>query len=183
MTCGATLAVEDNAIGGVAIALNRVNERDEQTSASPLVAGLSKAIAAYGELPPLRFFAKYGRLYAEHDVDGLVALFDKEWTMADFRPSDSQDVYGVDAARAMIKSVFSVSPDIRFAIDEVLACDDRAIALTVKYNGRAQGGKGEFAYISGYVAVIEGGRWVSTSEFEHDDADAMLARYRALGGS
>jgi predicted ester cyclase len=109
-------------------------------------------------------------------------LFTDDWTMADFRPHDSQDVYGVDGARAMIKSVFTVSPDIRFAIDEVLACDDRVIALTVSYRGRAQGGVGEFNYISGYVAEIEDGRWASTSEFEHDDNEAMLARYKALGG-
>jgi len=84
--------------------------------------------------------------------------------------------------RALIRSVFTVSPDIRFAIDEVLACDDRVIALTVSYQGRTQGGLGEFSYISGYVAEIENGRWFSTSEFEHDDHAAMLARYRALGG-
>lgn len=109
-------------------------------------------------------------------------MFDDDWTMADFRPHDSQDVYGLDGARAMIRSVFTVSPDIRFAIDDVLACDDRVIALTVSYNGRSQGGLGEFTYISGYVAEIERGLWVSTSEFEHDDVEAMLARYRALGG-
>jgi hypothetical protein len=169
--------------GGVAIVSDRANGRDEHTSAFTAVPGLSAAILARGELPPLRFFGEFGRLYAARDVDALLALFDPEWTMADFRPHDSQDVYGLDGARAMIKSVFGVSPDIRFAIDEVLACDKRVIALTVSYRGRAQGGLGEFTYISGYVAEIEDGRWFSTSEFEHDDHDAMLARYRALGGT
>lgn len=162
--------------------MNRANERDEHTPVKTPVPGLSAAVATYGDLAPLRFFAEFGRAYAARDVDGLVALFAEEWTMVDFRPHESQDLYGVDGARALIKSVFSVSPDIRFAIDDVLACDDRVIALTVSYNGRGQGGLGEFAYISGYVAVIEDGRWVSTSEFEHDDEQAILARYRALGG-
>jgi predicted ester cyclase len=160
--------------------LNRANERDEHTPGEMLVPGLSAAIAAHGDLAPLRFFAEFGRAYAARDVDRLVALFAEEWTMVDFRPHESQDLYGVDGARALIKSVFTVSPDIRFAIDDVLACDDRVIALTVSYNGRGQGGLGEFAYISGYVAVIEEGLWVSTSEFEHDDEETMLARYRAL---
>jgi SnoaL-like domain len=162
--------------------LNRANGRDEHTPATSPVPGLSAAIAAYGDLAPLRFFAEFGRAYAARDVAGLVALFAEEWTMVDFRPHESQDLYGIDGARALIKSVFTVSPDIRFAIDDVLACDDRVIALTVSYKGRGQGGLGEFSYISGYVAVIEDGRWVSTSEFEHDDEDAILARYRALGG-
>ena len=161
--------------------MNRVNGRDEHTSASTLVPGLSAAISERGALAPLRFFAEFGRHYAAQDVDALIALFTDEWTMTDCRPN-SQDVYGVEGARAMIKSVFTVSPDIRFAIDEVLACDDRVIALTVTYKGRGQGGLGEFNYISGYVAVIEDERWVSTSEFEHDDHDAMMARYKALGG-
>jgi hypothetical protein len=174
--------LRDNAIGGVAIALNRANGRDEHTPVETPVPGLSAAIATHGDLAPLRFFAEFGRAYAARDVDGLVDLFAEEWTMVDFRPHESQDLYGVDNARAMIKSVFTVSPDIRFAIDDVLACDDRVIALTVSYKGRGQGGLGEFAYISGYVAVIEDGRWVSTSEFEHDDEETILARYRALGG-
>jgi hypothetical protein len=176
------LEPRDNAIGGVAIATNRANGRDQCTPVLPPVAGLSDAISAHGDLAPLRFFAEFGKAYAARDVEWLIALFADDWTMADFRPHDAQNVYGVAGARAMIKSVFTVSPDISFAIDEVLACDERVIALTVSYNGRSQGGLGEFAYISGYVAVIEDGRWVSTSEFEHDDAEAMLARYRALGG-
>jgi SnoaL-like domain len=162
--------------------LNRANGRDEHTPAETPVPGLSAAIAAHGDLAPLRFFAEFGRAYAERDVEGLVALFAADWAMVDFRPHESQNVYGIDGARALIKSVFTVSPDIRFAVDDVLACDERVVALTVSYNGRAQGGLGEFAYISGYVAVIEDGRWASTSEFEHDDEQAMLARYRALGG-
>jgi hypothetical protein len=172
----------ENAIGGVAIVSDHVSGRDEQTPASGIVPGLSDAIAARGDLAPLRFFGEFGRAYAARDVERLVALFDDDWTMADFRPHDSQNIYGVAGARALIRSVFTVSPDIRFAIDEVLACDDRVIALTVSYRGLAQGGLGEFSYISGYVAEIENGRWFSTSEFEHDDHAAMLARYRALGG-
>jgi hypothetical protein len=162
--------------------VNPVNGQDEHESALPLVRGLRAAISERGALAPLRFFAEYGRLYAAQDVGALVALFADDWTMTDFRPHDSQNTYGVAGARAMIKSVFTVSPDIRFAIDEVLACDDRVIALTVTYKGRAQGGVGEFNYVSGYVAVIEQGLWASTSEFEHDDRDALLARYRELGG-
>jgi len=174
--------IGDNAIGGVAIVSDHVSGRDEHTSASAIVPGLSEAIAARGDLAPLRFFGEFGRAYAARDVERLVALFDDDWTMADFRPHDSQNIYGVEGARALIRSVFTVSPDIRFAIDEVLACDDRVIALTVSYRGRAQGGLSEFNYISGYVAEIQAGRWFSTSEFEHDDHAAMIARYGALGG-
>jgi hypothetical protein len=102
--------------------------------------------------------------------------------MIDFRPHDSEAIRGVGGARALIKSVFAVSPDIRFAVDEVLACDERVIALTVSYEGDARGGRGQFLYISGYVAEIKDGLWLSTSEFEHDAHGALLARYRAVGG-
>jgi SnoaL-like protein len=139
--------------------------------------------SALADLPPLRFFVEFGRRYNERDIAGLLELFAADWRMVDYREGDwDGNIGGIEGARALIESVFAVSPDVRFKIDEVLACDARLIALRVSYQGRGEGGLGEFAYLSGYVAVIEHGLWARTSEYEHDDDAAMLARYRDLGG-
>lgn len=142
----------------------------------------SDGAASRNDLPPLRFFAEFGRRYAAHDIEALIELFAADWHI-DQRPGDWEgSIGGTAGARALIESVFAVSPDVRFKIDEVLACDERLIALRVSYSGHGEGGYGEFGYLSGYVATVEDGRWANTSEFEHDDDAGMLARYRELGG-
>ena len=132
---------------------------------------------------PLRYYAEYGRRYDSHDLEAFIELFAEHWIMVDHRARGWDQVLGRDACRALTKSVFAVSPDVRFAIDRVLACDDRVIAMRASYHGQGKGGQGEFAVLGGFVTVIEDGHSVSTDQYEYDDDEALLARYRALGGS
>ncbi|HEY2570486.1 MAG TPA: nuclear transport factor 2 family protein, partial [Solirubrobacteraceae bacterium] len=72
------------------------------------------------DLPPLRHYAEYGRRYAAQDLDGFIALFAAEWMLVDHR-AEGWGSIGRETCRALTASVFAVSPDVRFAIDEVLA--------------------------------------------------------------
>jgi hypothetical protein len=168
---------------GVSIASNRASGRDEHEPSLAPVVGARGVPPAPAELPPLRFFAEFGRRYAARDTEGILALFAENWGMVDFRAGDWKgDIAALKGARELIEAVFAVSPDVRLTVDEVLACDERLIALRVSYKGHGEGGYGDFEYRSGYVALIENERWVHTSEYEHDDDASMLARYRELGG-
>jgi SnoaL-like domain len=109
-------------------------------------------------------------------------LFAERWTLDDHRVGGAGRTIGRETVRAWTASVFAVSPDVRFTIDDVLACDDRVIALRASYLGRGlgPGGAGAFAFVGGFVTVIEGGCSVSVDQYDYDDDAAMLARYAAL---
>jgi hypothetical protein len=129
---------------------------------------------------PLRYYAEYARRYATRDLAAFMELFAPGWTMVDHRAGAPPEPIEAATCRAWTASVFAVSPDVRFAIDEVLACDERVIAMRSSYQGQGPGGRGEFAFLGGFVTVVEDGHSTHTDQYEYDDDAAMLERYAAL---
>jgi hypothetical protein len=134
------------------------------------------------DLPPLRYYAEYARRYNAHDLDAFIELYAEGWILVDHRTAGWEEVFGREACRMLTKSVFDVSPDVRFAIDEVLACNERVVAMRASYNGHGYGGSGAFAFLGGFVSVIEDEHSAAVHQYEYDDEEAMLARYRVLAG-
>lgn len=134
-------------------------------------------------LAPLRYYAEFARRYASRDLDAFIEMFDEDWMMVDHRSAGWEGVVRRDRCRALTKSVYAVSPDVRFAIDEVLACDDRVVAMRASYIGHGRGGQGAFAFVAGFVTVVENGHSITVDAYEYDDDEAMLARYEALTGA
>lgn len=132
----------------------------------------------------MRYYAEYARRYRSRDLDRFMELFADGWTMSDHRVGASTLPIGRDTCRAWTASVFAVSPDVRFAIDDVLACDERAIAIRASYRGSGlgPGGSGEFAFVAGFVTIVEDGHSVHVDQYEYDDDPAMLARFAELTG-
>ncbi len=166
--------------GGVAISSSRSSGWEPH---EPLLAHVSESPgvpAALAELAPLRYYAEYARRYAARDLDAFMEMFDEDWTMVDHRAGGAAAAIERSTCRAWTSSVFAVSPDVRFAIDEVLACDDRVVAIRASYRGQGPGGRGQFAFVAGFVTVVEGGHSIQVDQYEYDDDDAMLARYAEL---
>ena len=132
------------------------------------------------DLPPLRHYAEYGRRYASRDLDSFIAMFDEDWKMVDHRPGGWESAFGRDVCRVLTASVLAVSPDVHFTVDEVLACDERVLAMRASYHGSGIGGRGRFAFEAGFVTVVEGGLSISVDAYEYEDNDAMLARFAEL---
>ncbi|HTZ88551.1 MAG TPA: nuclear transport factor 2 family protein [Solirubrobacteraceae bacterium] len=172
--------MQDDVIGGAAITWGRSTKRNAQTPPLAQVAGSVGVPAELADLEPLRYYAEYARRYASHDLDKFMELFDERWQMIDHRAGSAEEPAGRDVCRAMTASVFAVSRDVRFTIDEVLACDDRVVAMRASYHGRALGGSGRFAFEGGFVTVVEDGHSISVDTYEYDDNDAMLARFAEL---
>jgi hypothetical protein len=140
----------------------------------------AQACAGRDARAPLRYYAEYGRRYAARDLDAFIELFAGGWEMVDHRAGMSTEPIGVDTCRAWTASVLAVSPNVRFAIDEVLACGERVVAMRASYHGQGPGGRGEFAFLSGFVTVVERGHSIHVDQYEYDDDAAMLARYVEL---
>jgi len=135
-----------------------------------------------GDRPPERYYAEFARRWSTRDVHSMFELCDAHWVMVDRRVPGWEPTRGTAGFRALLQSGFQISPDVRLEVDEVLACDDRVIALRIAYRGRAGDGSGDFERLSGHVAVVEGGRGVSLDQYDHNDQAAMLHRYAQLGG-
>jgi hypothetical protein len=162
----------DNAMGGVIAAICAKCGRKHEAGA--------QACAGHEIRAPLRYYAEYGRRYAARDLNAFMELFTPGWEMVDHRAGMSPGPIGVATCRAWTASVFAVSPDVRFAIDDVLACDERVITMRASYHGNGPGGRGEFAFLSGFVTVVEHGHSIHVDQYEYDDDAAMLARYAEL---
>lgn len=170
----------DNAIGGAAITSSRSRKRDAPERTLGAITGSVGIPPELAELPPLRHYAEYGRRYASRDLDAFIELFDERWKMIDHRPGGWEAAIGREGCRVLTASVFAVSPDVRFTVDEVLACDDRVLAMRASYHGRGVGGRGRFAFEAGFVTVIERGHAISVDVYEYEDNNAMLARFAEL---
>jgi hypothetical protein len=175
-----TLLEQDNAIGGAAITSSRSRKRDARGQTLEAVAGSVGIPPELAGLPPLRHYAEYGRRYASRDLDAFIELFDEDWEMVDHRADGWASKLGRDTCRALTASVFAVSPDVRFAVDEVLACNERVVAMRASYHGSGAGGRGRFAFEAGFVTVVEKGHSISVDQYEYEDNEAMLARFAEL---
>ncbi len=129
---------------------------------------------------PLRYYADYARRYASRDLDWFMELFVEDWTMVNHRLGPPAESIGREQCRALTASVFAVAPDVRFSIDDVLACDDRVIAMRATYQGQGPGGRVAFAFLAGFVTTIEDGHSLHVDQYEYDDDDSILARYAEL---
>ena len=171
---------EDNTTGVSAITSSRSRKRDASGSPLGCVTGALGVPSELADLPPLRHYAEYGRRYDAQDLDGFIALFSAEWRLIDHRADGWGSSIGREACRVLTASVFAVSPDVRFTIDEVLACDERVVAMRASYHGSGIGGRGRFAFEAGFVTLVEGGLSISSDAYEYEDNEAMLARFDEL---
>lgn len=114
--------------------------------------------------------------------DGALKVVAENLVMVDHRRLGWDEQRGLERTRELLESAFSISPDLRFEIDEILACDERVIAMRIAFRGHAGDGSGELEYLVGDVAVVEGDKLVSVDFYDYDDDAAMPARYTELGG-
>jgi ketosteroid isomerase-like protein len=82
----------------------------------------------------------------------------------------------------LLRSAMDAVPDLELRVDEVLACDQRVIAVRQTWRGHTLDGGGEFEIPIGVVGVVEDGMFVSGDQFDYDERRAMIARYAELGG-
>jgi class 3 adenylate cyclase/tetratricopeptide (TPR) repeat protein len=155
----------------------------------PLGRALSRRSAAASGFSPVpaargaeRAHAEVVRRYNAHDVERLLECYDERLSFVDHRERGWEPWRGLVGAKRFYESIFASSPDVRLQIDEILACDDRVIALRTTIRTSGAEGVGELEYPFGYVATFESGRMVSHDVYDHDDRRAMVARYSELGG-
>ncbi len=74
------------------------------------------------------------------------------------------------------------SSDLRIEMEEVLACDERVIAMRATVRGTSPDGR-QFEVPLGLVDVVEVGLFVSADRYDAESRNAMLARYTELGGT
>jgi ketosteroid isomerase-like protein len=138
--------------------------------------------APLGDRPPERLIREFGRCAAARDVDGVVALYADDVDLIDHRRL-GWDEHGPDDVRARLSGYVDSAPTFYVRVDEVLACDERVIAVLLAACGEHRDGGGAFEVAIGWVAVVENGRLVRMERYEPDDRQAMLARFAELTGS
>lgn len=134
-----------------------------------------------GDRAPERFTVEFIRCHDARDLDGLMRLYAEDYVLTDHRGIGWEPVRDLVTVEKNWRSLFATSSVVRIDVDEVLACDERVIAVRFAWRGRGVKA-GEFAYVVGVVSVVEDGRWASADFYEPDDRTAMLARYAELGG-
>ena len=155
---------------------------DSTTSEQQTGAELTpRSPAARGDRPTERFYTEFMRRYERHHLDSILAMYAERFVQVDHRLLGWHELRGHDAMRRQYESVFANSPDVRGEIDEIIACDDRVIAMRVAYRGHGRQA-GEFEALFGCVTVVEEGRAISVDHYDYDDDPAMLRRYHELGG-
>ena len=159
-----------------------VYEHDDRQAMVARYAELGGGQAPLGDRAPERVLAEYARRFARRDPQRLFELYVENFVIVDHRKLGWEEVRGRDAAAEINRSAFAGTRDLRFEIDEVLACDELGIAVRGAWCGTAVDGGGELAIPVGIVMLIEDGRMVSHDFYDHDDREAMLARFAELGG-
>jgi hypothetical protein len=131
--------------------------------------------AGLGHRAPERLAVEYKRRFDAHDLDGVRDLHAEGFVMVDRREHNSRD------AEEEWRPEYG-SSDVRIEMEEVLACDERVIAMRATLRGTSPDGQ-QFEVPLGLVDVIEDGLFVSADRYDAGNRDAMLARYTELGGT
>ena len=100
----------------------------------------------------------------------------------DHRALAWEDARGRAAIERLHESSLSAFSDLWLDAVEVLACDERVLALRYSLGGHGTDGGGEMEVAQGAVVLADDERLVSVELCDIDDRSAMLARYEELGG-
>jgi len=174
---GYVILVEDNRLGHA-----EIYEPEDRLAMVARYAALGGGQGPLGDRPPERVWAEYVRLAAARDLDRLAGLLAPDWVLIDHRTLGWQEFRGHDGALGRIRSGYAVAADVRLEVDEVLACDDRVIAMRATVHGTRSSGRRPFDLPAGIVSVVENGRIIRREQFDHADVEGMLTRYAELGG-
>ncbi|MFZ0042433.1 MAG: nuclear transport factor 2 family protein [Solirubrobacteraceae bacterium] len=174
------LGVVDVVEGGLSVSRDQYGY-DDDAAMLARYAELGGGGAPLPERPPQRLTAEYVRRWAERDIDRLLELYAPDHLLVDHRALGWEEIRGLDAVAEVLRSSIPAQPHVEIVIDEVLACDDRVIALTYTWLGRGLKA-GEISYPLGAVDVVENDLWISCDIFEHEDRQGLIARYAELGG-
>ncbi len=136
-----------------------------------------------GDLPPERLLATWIDCYARKDSEALLGIIDEDYTFIDRRSLAWEEQHGREQFLEVVRSAWTMWEGGRLAVDEVLSCDERTIAARCTYVGAAADGGGTMELPVGYVFRCSETAFRHVEQFEHDDADGMLARYAELGGT
>jgi ketosteroid isomerase-like protein/tetratricopeptide (TPR) repeat protein len=139
--------------------------------------------AVAGERPPERWWKEWGRRFAAGDMDALRGMYAEDAWLVDQRPIGILgELRGGDSVFEIARSSRAAGPDVRHEVDEILACDDRVIALRCAFRGYGIKA-GAFSAPWGLVSVIEDGRLVGIEVYETDDREAVLKRFAELSSA
>jgi hypothetical protein len=126
---------------------------------------------------PERLVAEYKRRFDAHDLDGLVELRARTCALVDHRRRRPER----DGDGERWHPGFA-STDVRIELDELLACDERVIAMRAAVRGTVPDDGAMFEVRFGAVDVVEDGRFTSVELYDSDDRRALFARYVELAG-
>jgi class 3 adenylate cyclase/tetratricopeptide (TPR) repeat protein len=142
---------------------------------------LGSGTEALGDHGPERVWARFIRSFNDSDFDAFAQILASDYAFVDRRPLGYEAARGVEAGVAMLRSARKASPGLRLEANEVLACDERTIALTVSWRGHGHKA-GELELPMGVVAVVERDRLKQHELLDPDDREMMLARFAQLAG-
>ena len=163
---------------GVGVSVDQYDPSDRETMLRRFAELTGGSPVRQTDPLPLRLDAEERRRYNAHDLESWLELFADEYVLVDHR-AIGWGTLDRDALREGTVAAMTSAPDIAKENAEVLACDDRAIALVAAFVG---GGRtaGPWRLEFGAVGLATEGRWVRTELFDASEREAILARYAEL---
>ena len=137
---------------------------------------------AFDDRPPERLVGTTYRYVLSGDMKRLGELYAEDAVILDHRALPWEDARGRSAIKRLYESGRSAFPDLWLDVVEVVACDDRVMALRYKLCGHGTDGGGEMEVPQGSVVMVEDEQLVSVELYDIDERAAMLKRYEELGG-
>jgi ketosteroid isomerase-like protein len=174
---GMVSVIEDGKVG-----VSEWFEHDDRAGMLARYRELGGRVAILGARPPERLWAEFKRHFDAHDLEGMLSLYAADWRFVDHRKLGMQLTTGPDGAAELFGSAFSGSEDLRVDVEEVIACDERVIALQGVYRGTGLDAESEFEIPFAVVTVVDNGLLRRTEAFEPEDRGAIIARFAELAG-
>jgi ketosteroid isomerase-like protein len=159
-----------------------IYQPEDRTAMVARYAELGGGQGPLGDRPPERLWAECIRRHAARDLDRLAEIIAPRWVLVDHRRLGWEEIRGHDNLLRYLQAGFEISTDSRLEVDEVLARDDRVIAMRTTVHTTNVDGGAQFHRPLGVVSVVENGRMVRHDQYDHQDTKAMLARYTKMGG-
>ena len=145
-------------------------------------AELGGGLAKLGDRPPERLWAHIAQAVARGDIDGVVGRYADDCVNVDHRELGWDEMRGPEQIEEFWRSVLAGTTDRHFEVDEVLACDDRVLAMRITFRGTGVDVAGALEIPMGTVFAVADGQCVRQDRYGHDDREAILARYAELTG-